>query len=237
MATNRLSGKVAIVTGAANGIGAAIASLFKEEGATVVGLDITATASDIVKLDVSSAEQWHEVTDTIIDEHGKIDILVNNAGIVKAYQGIADISFADWDAVLGVNLRGTFLGMRSVIPHMRQAGGGAIVNVASIWGAVGTEGVAAYQASKGAVRTMTKNAAVTYASANIRANAILPGLTMTPLIEAQDDALTQRLIKETPLGRSADPREIAYGALFFASDESSFVTGTELPIDGGYMAI
>lgn len=236
--SGRLEGKVAIVTGAASGIGAETAALFREEGALVIALDLDPRGNpDVTSFDVGDESQWKATVERAYDEAGRVDVLVNNAGIVRSYAGIVDVAQDDWDAVLRVNLHGTFLGMRSVIPGMRAARRGSIVNFASIWGAVGAVGVAAYQASKGAVRTLTKNAAVTYAADNIRANAILPGLTMTPMVAAQDAELTARLVDQTPLGRGAHPRELAYGALFLASDESSFMTGTELVIDGGYMAV
>jgi NAD(P)-dependent dehydrogenase (short-subunit alcohol dehydrogenase family) len=231
----RLEGKVAIVTGASSGIGAAIAALFEEEGATVVGADIAANGGPVRQLDVGDLDGWHALVADVRAEHGTVDVLVNNAGIVKAYEGIVDVDLEDWRAVLRVNLDGVFYGMRAVIPAMQANGGGAIVNFSSIWGIAGAAGVAAYQASKGAVRTLTKNAALTYAGDGIRANSIHPGLVMTPLIAAQDPAITQVVVDATPLGRGAEPRELAYGALYLACDESSFVTGTELVIDGGYL--
>jgi len=234
----RLNGKVAIVTGAANGIGAAIAALFREEGATVYAVDIAADpASEVHRMDVGEPDGWQQLLTEIADRHHGVDILINNAGIVKHYEGIAEVDLDAWDEVLRVNLHGTFLGMRAVIPWMRRARRGSIVNFSSIWGIAGASGVAAYQASKGAVRTLTKNAAITYASDGIRANSVHPGLVLTPLIAAQDDAVTQTVIDATPLGRGAQPRELAYGALYLASDEASFVTGSELVIDGGYLAV
>lgn len=233
----RLANKVAIVTGAAGGIGAATADLFAEEGATVIRLDLDPHGSRAVReFDVRDEEQWTSIVAETVAAYGRIDILVNNAGIVKAYEGITDVSLDDWNLVLDVNLRGTFLGMRSVIPVMQKNQGGSIVNVSSIWGIAGAVGVAAYQASKGAVRTLTKNAALTYVSDGVRANSIHPGLVMTPLIAAQADDVTAQAVATTPMKRGAQPREIAYGALFLASDESSFVTGTELVIDGGFLA-
>ena len=236
--SGRLDGKVTLVTGAGGGIGAETATLFREHGAHVFALDLDPRGNpDVLQFDVGEEAQWKAMVERVLEEHGVIDVLVNNAGIVRAYEGIIDVAISDWEAVMRVNLYGTFLGMRSVIPAMRRARRGSIVNFASIWGDVGTAGVSAYQASKGAVRTLTKNAAVTYAADNIRANAILPGLTMTPMIAHQDEELTARLISNTPLGRAAHPREVAFGALFLASDESSFMTGAEMVIDGGYLAI
>jgi NAD(P)-dependent dehydrogenase (short-subunit alcohol dehydrogenase family) len=234
----RLRNKIAIVTGAASGIGEAISDLFCEEGATVVGLDLNARSSTSLRpFDVRDEAQWKAVVDETMSEYGRIDVLINNAGIVKAYGGIVDVEVGDWDHVLDVNLRGTFLGMRTVIPAMASKGGGSIVNFSSIWGVVGAVGVAPYQASKGAVRTLTKNAAISYVNAGVRANSIHPGLVMTPLISAQAADVTQEAIDATPMKRGAQPREIAYGALFLASEESSFVTGTELVMDGGFLAV
>jgi NAD(P)-dependent dehydrogenase (short-subunit alcohol dehydrogenase family) len=240
---DRLKGKVALVTGAAQGIGQAIAELFAKEGATVVGSDVKPAAErrlskdiEFHSHDVTSAEDWKRVADAVLAKHKHIDVLVNNAGIVFCYSPIHETSLEDWDKVIAVNQKGTFLGMRAVIPAMLKQGGGSIINISSIWGVVGAPGVAPYQAAKGAVRTMTKNAAMTYAKNNIRANSIHPGIIWTPLIEAQDKAITDSIVADTPLGRLGRADEIAYGALFLASDESSFVTGVELPIDGGILA-
>jgi NAD(P)-dependent dehydrogenase (short-subunit alcohol dehydrogenase family) len=237
----RLAGKVAIVTGAAQGIGRATAELFAEHGATVYGTDIAESAvSDPIRwrrLDVTQLHEWAAVVTEIIAEHGRIDILVNNAGVVLSYDGVAEISLEAWRTVLDVDLTGTFYGMRTVIPHMRHSGGGSIVNLSSIWGNVGAAGVSAYQAAKGAVRTLSKNAAVTYADHNIRVNSLHPGLVDTPLIAGQDPAVTKQVFDATPMGRAAAPRELAFGALFLAGDESSFMTGAELVIDGGYLAV
>jgi NAD(P)-dependent dehydrogenase (short-subunit alcohol dehydrogenase family) len=240
---DRLKGKVALVTGAAQGIGKAIAELFAKEGGIVVGSDVKSPAAgglskgiEFHALDVTRAEDWTRVVDAVLARHGRIDVLVNNAGIVFCYAPIHETSLDDWDKVVAVNQKGTFLGMRAVIPAMLKQGGGSIINISSIWGVVGAAGVAPYQAAKGAVRTMTKNAAITYAKNNIRANSIHPGIIWTPLIEAQDKAITDSIVADTPLGRLGRAEEVAYGALFLASDESSFVTGIELPIDGGVLA-
>jgi NAD(P)-dependent dehydrogenase (short-subunit alcohol dehydrogenase family) len=239
----RLDGKVALVTGAAQGIGKAIAERFSKEGAVVVATDVKAPPAgkpaggiEFHMLDVTVPEDWSRVVDAMLAKHKRIDALVNNAGIVFSYAPIHETSLEDWDKVVGVNQKGTFLGMRAVLPAMIKQHGGSIINISSIWGVVGASGVAAYQAAKGAVRTMTKNAAITYAKHNIRANSIHPGIIWTPLIEAQDKAITDSLVADTPLGRLGQADEIASGALFLASDESAFVTGIELPIDGGILA-
>lgn len=233
----RLEGKVAIVTGASSGIGRAIADLFVEHGATVYATDVHdregGSSLVFVRHDTSEEPEWEALVRRVENEHGKLDILVNNAGIVGTYDTITDVSMADYHRIIAVNQTGFFLGMRHSIPLMQRSGGGAIVNISSIWGLIGAVGVAPYQASKGAVTTLTKNAALTYAPA-IRANSIHPGAILTKIIEKQDDAINRQLIADTPLGRMADPREVAFAALYLASDESAFVTGAELVIDGGY---
>jgi NAD(P)-dependent dehydrogenase (short-subunit alcohol dehydrogenase family) len=239
----RLNERIALVTGAGQGIGRAIAELFAEEGATVVATDVVLPADgehpsgslSWARLDVSDPDAWDSVGAEIASTHGRLDVIVNNAGVVHAYDPIDTIELDAWRKVIEINQTGTFLGMRTAIPLMRKAGGGSIVNVSSMWGIVGAGGVAAYQASKGAVRTMTKNAAISYAAENIRANSIHPGVIDTPLVQGQDESLTRELVADVPLGRIGTPRDIANGALFLACDESSYVTGLELVIDGGYI--
>jgi NAD(P)-dependent dehydrogenase (short-subunit alcohol dehydrogenase family) len=236
----RLAGKIVIVTGAAQGIGRAVATLFVEHGATIIAGDIReAAAADgvtPVRLDVSVPADWKRVTEDTLAQHGRIDVLVNNAGIVEAYGPIHETDLASWNRVIAVNQTGSFLGIQAVLPTMRQFKRGSIINFSSIWGNVGVPGAAAYNAAKGAVRNMTKNAAVTYARENIRVNSVHPGLIRTPLVQAQPDEMNAGIISQTPMGRMGTPEEVAYGCLFLASDEASFVTGSELIIDGGYLA-
>jgi len=235
----RLEGKVALITGAAGGIGRAAAELFAEEGARVYAADIAPVdgldgAITPLRLDVTDEADWRVGVEKIVAETGRIDVLFNNAGLVGSYEPIDTIPLEDWRRVLDVNLNGVFYGARTVVPVMKAAGGGSIVNTSSIWGIAGAAGVAAYTASKGAVRLLTKNLALSYVGDGIRANSLHPGIIDTPLIAAQDAGVTAGVVAQTPMGRLGSAREIAYGALFLASDESSFMTGAELVIDGGY---
>ena len=233
----RLEGKVAVVTGAASGIGRATTDLFAEEGATIYATDVDPRDGGErivpVRHDTSVESEWEALLRRIEAEQGRLDILVNNAGIVGTYDTITTASMSDYHRVISVNQTGFFLGMRFTIPLMQRGRKGSIVNVSSIWGLIGAVGVAPYQASKGAVTTLTKNAALTYAPA-IRANSVHPGAILTKIIEKQDAAMNRQLIADTPLARMADPREVAYAILFLAGDESAFVTGAELVVDGGY---
>ena len=248
----RLDGKVAIISGGARGMGAAEAKLFAREGAKVVICDVLedegrqteAQINEVggdavfVKLDVTSQDQWENAVNTAVERFGKLDILVNNAGIIVE-STIEDMTVELWDRVMDVNAKGVFLGTKAAIPHMKQAGGGSIVNISSISGIIGQDNVnAGYNASKGAVRIFTKAAAVQYAADNIRVNSIHPGPIATPMTaEGRADPERVRLtVERTPLGRYGEPEEVAYAVLFLASDESSYVTGSEVVVDGGYTA-
>ena len=237
----RLENKVALVTGANSGIGCATTELFAEQGAVVYAADLRERAWGSprirsVVLDVTSADSWRAAVDLVLADAGRIDVLVNNAGTVSYYQGITDITPEQWNEVVAVNQTGPFLGMREVIPAMRRGRGGSIVNISSIWGISGVAGVAPYTASKNAVRGMSKNAALTYVDDGIRVNSLHPGIVDTPMVARQDADITAAVVGATPMKRCGKPREIAYGALFLASDESSYMTGAELVIDGGYTA-
>lgn len=238
----RVDGKIAIVSGGVQGIGRATAELLAEEDATVFVGDIKepdptfeSDRIEYVEHDVADPDSWSSIVDDVVGRHGKVDILFNNAGII-AYEPIEELDVEAWNKVLGVNQTGVFLGMKAVAPTMRENGGGSIINSSSIWGNVAVAGAHSYHATKGAVRNMTKNAAITYAAEGIRANSLHPGIINTPLVQAQDEDVNEFVVGMTPVGRMADPIEIAYGVLFLASDESSFMTGAELVIDGGYTA-
>ena len=236
---NRLHGKVALVTGASRGIGAGIARAMAAEGAIVVGCDVRPFSADELAecrtLDVLDEAGWSDAIAHVTEVHGAPDILVNNAGVTGP-SDIVGTSLEEWERITGIDQTGVFLGMRAVIPAMRERGSGSIVNISSICGAAAVPGIAAYHAAKGAVLTLTKNAAVTYAEHGIRANAILPGWIQTPMTAGQSDEVNSGFLDATPLGRPGTPADVAGAAVFLASDEAGFVTGIDLPVDGGYLA-
>ena len=248
----RLDGKVAIISGGARGQGAAEAKMFAREGAKVVfgdllddeGLKVEAEIRELggeatyVHLDVTREDDWQSAVETAVDRYGKLDVLVNNAGILIR-KGIEDTTEEDWDRIMAVNAKGTFFGIKSAIPAMRQAGGGSIINISSTAGLVASPtGSAGYTATKGAVRLLTKSTAIQYAKEGIRCNSVHPGPIDTEMIQdtLTDPALMAERMQRLPLGRVGTAEEIAYGVLYLASDESSFVTGSELVIDGGTTA-
>jgi 3alpha(or 20beta)-hydroxysteroid dehydrogenase len=248
----RLDGKVALISGGARGQGETEARLFVREGAKVVFGDlldaegqkveaeIRAGGGDAsyVHLDVTSERDWRAAVETAVRQYGKLNVLVNNAGIIIR-KSIEETSVEEWDRTQAINVRGVFLGTKFAIPAMRQAGGGSIVNISSIAGLVGsTYGAASYIASKGAVRLFTKATAIQHAKDNIRCNSIHPGPIETLMIQEtlEDHAFLQERLRRIPLGRIGRPEDVAYGVLYLASDESSYVTGSELVIDGGATA-
>ncbi|MAQ12429.1 MAG: glucose 1-dehydrogenase [Chloroflexota bacterium] len=248
----RLENKVAFVSGGARGMGAAEARLFAREGAKVVigdvlddeGRQTEAAINEFggeclyVHLDVTSEESWGSAVAETVNRFGKLDILVNNAGVVSRVP-LEDLNVDEWDRVMDINSKGVFLGTKAAIPEMRRSGGGSIVNISSISGIAGQSYVSAvYNASKGAVRIFTKSTAIQYASEGIRANSIHPGPIDTPMTAFRqgDPQAVADSIGRIPLGRNGVPDDVAYGVLYLASDESSFVTGSELVIDGGFIA-
>jgi len=261
---DRVKGKVAIVTGAARGLGKAQAVLLAKEGAKVVATDINETLGKrlpeevkrdggeaiFIKHDVTNEQGWREVIEKTLSEYGKLDILVNNAGVLL-HHTIEDLSLEDWRSVLNVNLEGVFLGTKYAIGAMKKSGGGSIVNISSIAGLVGMPDTSSYVASKGAVRLFTKSAALECSKLkldyNIRVNSIHPGFIYTEMVDGviktdvKKFGLTMEEAKKlyedmTMMGHFGEPEDIAYGVLYLASDESKYVTGAELVIDGGYTA-
>ncbi|HWO54456.1 MAG TPA: glucose 1-dehydrogenase [Paenibacillus cookii] len=247
----RLDEKVAIITGAASGQGAVEAKLFAKEGAKVAATDINeealqAVVAEIkaaggeaiaVKHNVVSEEDWKNVIDKTVEAFGKVDVLVNNAGVAPATP-LLDTTLDQWKKVMDINATSVFLGTQMVVPEMRKAGGGSIINISSMAGIVGTGAANAYPASKGAVRLFTKATAVEFSRENIRVNSVHPGVIETAMTKdiLANDHYSAPLKAATLLPRWGQAEDVAYGVLFLASDESSFVTGSELVIDGGYTA-
>ena len=248
----RLEGRVAIVSGGARGMGATEAILLASEGASVVIGDVledegrrieamigeTEGTAIFVRLDVTSEGDWQNAVSVAVDRYGKLDILVNNAGISDRSK-VEDTTLEAWNRVMDVNAKGVFLGTKAAVPALREAGGGSIVNISSQLGIVGTDHSSPqYQASKGAVRIFTKSTAIQYAPDGIRANSVHPGPIVTDMTAATraDEKLNELMLSRIPMGRYGLPEEVARGVLFLASDQSSYITGSELVIDGGWTA-
>ena len=246
----RLEGKVALISGGARGIGAASARLFASEGAGVVigdvreelGKQVEAEINEaggqalFVRLDVTKEADWRNIIQVVVQHFGKMDVLVNNAGIYRPIP-IEQTTEEEWDEVMNINAKGIFFGTKHAIPAMRQAGGGSIINFSSLSGMVAMGVVSAYGASKGAIRVLTKHTAIQHAKDGIRANSIHPGPIDTQI--GADYSTHERraaTVARLPLGRIGTPEEVAYLALYLASDESSFMTGSELVLDGGITA-
>ena len=254
---NRLAGKIAIVTGGAVGIGRACVQRMAEEGAKVaifdllkaegqaLAADLTARGHDVGfwSVDVADETALKSAIDAAAARFGGVHVLVNNAGISGSPQPTDQVTEAEWDRVQAVNVKGVFFGTKHAIPHMRAAGRGSIINLSSIAGLIGVGGIAPYHASKGAVRLMSKNDAITYAPEKIRVNSIHPAYIWTPMVEnhlratAPDlEAAKAAAGAAHPIGTMGEPDDIAWAVVWLASDEAKFVTGTEIVIDGGYTA-
>lgn len=253
---NRLKGKVAVVTGAALGLGRATAIRMAEEGASVALLDLHDDVGGRLaqelsgrglparywRCDVANEAEVARVVNEVAGHFGRIDVLVNNAGVAGANKPTHELTEAEWDFVQGVNVKGVFFCTKHAIPHMKRAGAGSIINLSSIYGLIGAGDVPPYHASKGAVRLMSKNDALIYAPDKIRVNSVHPGFIWTPMVEGflegQGDVETGRHAVDTlhPLGHIGEADDIAWGCVYLASDEAKFVTGAELVIDGGYTA-
>ena len=245
----RLKDKIALVTGGGSGIGRATCLRMAEEGASVVVTDMNEaggheTVAQITagggaawfdRLDVADETNWQALIASIRARHGRLDILVNNAGIL-IMKPMLETSLEEWERIFAVNARGVFLGCKTAAPAMIAAGGGAIINISSIYGLIAPAGASAYQATKGAVRLFTKGVAAELAAHNIRVNSVHPGVVDTGMTEAilRDAAVTDRLLGPTLIRRPAQARELANAILFLASDEASYMTGSELVVDGGY---
>lgn len=249
----RVDGKVAVVTGAARGIGAAAAALLAQEGAKVAVTDVLADEGRRVAEEITAsggdAHYWHldtsdeqSVSDAVAEvvrTYGRLDVLVNNAGISGVNKPTDQISLDEWYRVISINLTGVFLCTKHAVPYLRQSHGGSIINLSSIYGLVGAPDAPPYHAAKGGVRLMSKTDALLYAKDNIRVNSVHPGFIWTPMVEhflAEQGAPRSAIDELHPMGHMGEPIDIAYGILYLASDESKFVTGSELVIDGGYTA-
>ena len=248
----RLEGKAALISGGAQGQGESEVRLFAKEGARIVFGDIldakgkkveaeineAGGVAKYVHLDVTDEKDWNSAAKLLSKLYGKLDILVNNAGIAMAGKNLEEVTREEWDRIQEVNSKGVFLGVKAALPYMKASGGGSIVNISSMAGIVGVPGIAAYAASKGAVRLLTKSIAVEYGAQNIRCNSVHPGYIETEMISgllANSEAMTNRLAI-TPLGIFATAHDVALSVLYLASDESRYVTGSELVIDGGITA-
>jgi NAD(P)-dependent dehydrogenase (short-subunit alcohol dehydrogenase family) len=252
----RVEGKVALVTGAASGLGAATARRLAAEGASVMLTDVTADAGQTVAEDilgtgarcafalhdVTSEDDWTRVVAATVERFGKLNVLVNNAGVAGGFFELMTHSLEAWRRILSVNLDGVFLGLRYAGPAIAKAGGGSVINLSSIMGKVAMPNAAAYCASKGGVALLTKSAALEWAPLNIRVNSIHPGFIDTPMVSGalrtveNANQMRDMIISRHALGRLGVPKEVADTILFLASDESSFVTGSEILVDGGYTA-
>lgn len=238
---DRLKGKVALISGGARGMGRATAELFVREGAKVVAGDVldaegaAESQVDFVKLDVTQEESWRSVVAYTVEKYGKLDVLVNNAAVIR-YEPILETTLEIWNNIVNVDQLGVFLGMKTALPELIKTGNSSIINFASIWGSAGVDNSAAYQAAKGAVINMSRNVAATHAKDGVRVNSVLPGYILTPMNANQAPEINAALREGTLLKRPGQPIEVANAVLFLASDESSYITGTQIVVDGGFLA-
>jgi NAD(P)-dependent dehydrogenase (short-subunit alcohol dehydrogenase family) len=247
----RLEGRVALVTGAASGIGEATARRLAAEGAVVAVTDVQDEAGEqtaaairadggdalYVHLDVADEASWRSALEHVLAERGRLDVLVNNAGMGDLAT-IEETAVADWERTIAIDQTGVFLGMKTCAEALKASGHGSVVNISSIFGTSGGFGTSpAYHAAKGAVRTLTKNVALHWASEGVRVNSIHPGFIRTPILDqARGTEVWEAMTASTPMGRLGEPEEIAAAVAYLASDDASFVTGAELYVDGGYIA-
>jgi NAD(P)-dependent dehydrogenase (short-subunit alcohol dehydrogenase family) len=247
----RLEGRVALVTGAASGIGRATAERLASEGATVVVTDVqdeageqaaasirdSGAAASFLHLDVADEDDWSRVVERVLSDHGRLDVLVNNAGLGDLAT-IEETSLPDWERTIAIDQTGVFLGMRASAEALKASGHGSVVNISSIFGTSGGFGTSpAYHAAKGAVRTLTKNVALHWATEGVRVNSVHPGFIRTPILDqARGTEVWEAMTASTPMGRLGEPEEIAAAVAYLASDDASFVTGLELYVDGGFIA-
>ena len=251
--TKQFEGKVALVTGGSSGIGRATASAFAGEGANVVVADVLVEGGGetvrmikeaggeaiFVKTDVSKATEVEALIKKIVETYGRLDCAINNAGIEGTMAPTADCTEENWDRTININLKGVWLCMKYEIPQMLKQGGGAIVNMASVAGLVGLQGLPAYCASKGGVVQLTRTAALEYARAGIRVNAVCPGVIRTPMVDrliAAQPEMEEALTAMEPVGRTGKPEEVAEAVVWLCSDAASFVTGHAMVVDGGFVA-
>jgi NAD(P)-dependent dehydrogenase (short-subunit alcohol dehydrogenase family) len=246
---NRLAGKVAIITGGASGIGEGHALLFAREGAKVVISDIqehlganvvAAIKSEggeaiFVRQDVTSEADWTDLIKATIDQYGELTTLVNNAGVAN-HEGVEDETLEGFNRVVAICQTGVWLGMKAAMPELKKSGNGAIVNISSLYGIIGTPSMVAYHGAKGAVRLMTKSAGLEYAKQGVRINSVHPGIIKTPLAGSLSDEYIKMITEVTPMGRMGEPADIATMSLFLCSDESNFITASEFVVDGGWGA-